>query len=340
MEALDRSTDSHSSSAENAFHRRVAQSPIRALASLLLAFQGLSAKSCISTQCSLLRCSPASISQADAGIRRLQFPRMNAIADESMLGRLRERSIEDENLKPSTSEGLPRCVAATEYTLGGKPITVLQNASCGMEDCGSVIWVAGLHLLDWITASPDRKAIYHSRAVLELGAGTGFVGITLASSGAASVLLTDLPQQVPFLQLNIQANAAHTVRASALPWGLDVPQAVMEDSWDLIVGSDIAYDPDLFEPLAATLSALLRARPSSYALLALGDRSDFVNKSSGTIEHDYDIFFDVAAKHGLEATQIGHVPIRPGSIDDFNTDIFSMRHISASAVPIAPAMEH
>ena len=51
------------------------------------------------------------------------------------------------------------------------------------------------------------------KTILELGAGTGAVGLAASLLGAQSVLLTDLPHLVPCLQANIQVSstpAAHT----------------------------------------------------------------------------------------------------------------------------------
>ncbi len=54
------------------------------------------------------------------------------------------------------------------------------------------------------------------KTILELGAGTGAVGLAASLLGAQSVLLTDLPHLVPCLQANIQVSstpAAHTAAA-------------------------------------------------------------------------------------------------------------------------------
>lgn len=80
------------------------------------------------------------------------------------------------------------------------------------------------------------RGLVRGRRVLELGAGTGLLGLGMALSplGAAEVVITDLPCHLPRLHANIalnmkkRANAANsltpktacTVRAVALPWGV------------------------------------------------------------------------------------------------------------------------
>lgn len=62
------------------------------------------------------------------------------------------------------------------------------------------------------------------RRVLELGAGTGALGIAVAALGG-DVVLTDLPDVVPLTRQNVQLNtasfsdrgSAHVVRASPSP---------------------------------------------------------------------------------------------------------------------------
>ena len=53
----------------------------------------------------------------------------------------------------------------------------------------------------FVAAHPE--CIRH-KTVIELGAGTGVVGLAAACLGAASVVLTDLPTLVPLMSANIK----------------------------------------------------------------------------------------------------------------------------------------
>lgn len=108
-------------------------------------------------------------------------------------------------------------------------------------------------------------------------AGVGLVGQALCHAGATHVLLTDQPHQLPLLRANLKANfgaSSERVAACALCWERALP-AEADGAWDLVVGSDLVYDEDALEPLAATLAALLKRRPGALGLLALPDRAEF-----------------------------------------------------------------
>lgn len=67
--------------------------------------------------------------------------------------------------------------------------------------------------------------------VLELGAGTGLLGMAAAAIWQANVVLTDLPSIVPNLAYNIEANRSSiealggAVDSAALTWGSEIDNA-------------------------------------------------------------------------------------------------------------------
>lgn len=102
--------------------------------------------------------------------------------------------------------------------------------------------------------------------VLELGSGTGLVGIVAACLGA-HVVLTDLPHVIPNAVHNIERNrscylaAGGLMEHQVLRWGVeeDVKQLGDLSSFDLIVASDVVYYDTLFKPLLQTLKWLVGA---------------------------------------------------------------------------------
>ncbi|OAL28969.1 hypothetical protein AYO22_02405 [Fonsecaea multimorphosa] len=87
--------------------------------------------------------------------------------------------------------------------------------------------------------------------VLELGAGTGLVGIAAACIWKTHVLLTDLPEILPNLQRNLEQNQELITRSCgsyesrALDWAdeMDSPQRD-EDKFMVIVAADPIYSAE------------------------------------------------------------------------------------------------
>lgn len=109
--------------------------------------------------------------------------------------------------------------------------------------------------------------------ILELGAGTGLVGIAAAAVLCANVILTDLPEIVPNLDRNVDLNsdivkARHgSARAAILDW--TVPEEIVykddddsvdttSSSYPLIVAADPIYSKDHPKWLVRTIAYHLK----------------------------------------------------------------------------------
>ncbi|XP_021907980.1 protein N-lysine methyltransferase METTL21A-like [Carica papaya] len=101
--------------------------------------------------------------------------------------------------------------------------------------------------------------------ILELGSGTGLVGIAAAATLGADVMVTDLAHVIPNLQFNAEANAdvlasrGGRVKTAPLKWGDpgDVERMEKEFDFDLVLASDVVYHDHLYDPLIETLRLLL-----------------------------------------------------------------------------------
>ena len=137
-------------------------------------------------------------------------------------------------------------------------------------------------------------------SVIELGAGTGVVGLYCARLGARSVTLTDLDEVTPLLELNGALNAVLAadaaaeggVRACALPWGDSaLPPGLRAAPPSLVVLSDVVYDPEGYAPLVASLRALVRAREDAGVAPCL---IVMAHRHRNPEDHR---FFELAARH-------------------------------------------
>ncbi|PHU27031.1 hypothetical protein BC332_05363 [Capsicum chinense] len=99
--------------------------------------------------------------------------------------------------------------------------------------------------------------------ILELGSGTGIVGIAAAAILGAKVTVTDLPHVLPNIQFNVDANSqvlekqTGVVDVAALSWGENLDMEAVGRDYDLILGSDVVYHDHLYEPLIETLRFFL-----------------------------------------------------------------------------------
>ncbi|XP_048747037.2 protein N-lysine methyltransferase METTL21D-like isoform X2 [Ostrea edulis] len=119
-------------------------------------------------------------------------------------------------------------------------------------DVGCVVWDAALVLSKYIE-TPDFKngELLQGKKILELGAGTGCVGIMAAHVGGDAII-TDLPDFVPLIQMNIGENRAllkGSARAQPLTWGQDT----VADYYHYIFLADCIYYDESIDPLVKTL---------------------------------------------------------------------------------------
>lgn len=102
--------------------------------------------------------------------------------------------------------------------------------------------------------------------ILELGAGIGLCGMFIAAMMnkrfRTSVALTDLPEAIEGLNLNVERNnLSSTVQSKVLSWGVSADvEAVMSQFGGripLVIAADCVYWECLYEPLFITLKDLI-----------------------------------------------------------------------------------
>lgn len=142
---------------------------------------------------------------------------------------------------------------------------------------GVHIWCCGPALckfLKWREQTSSQTYSSFDCPVLELGAGTGIVGLTLAWLGA-HVTLTDVePHVLELLRLNVKANfLSDNVDVKLLDFG-DASTFLTRESYRMIVASDVLYKDFHSQLLADTFDAHVPAGSATEILLAYYHRGD------------------------------------------------------------------
>jgi len=148
-------------------------------------------------------------------------------------------------------------------TFFGRSFAVAQAPASG--DHGLVLWDAAVCFLRFLEHNPREAGRLRGRRVLELGAGTGLLGIVLAHCLDCAVTLTDLPAVCGNLAANAAANAlppgaAGSLRVLPYAWdGTATGAAAAALPVDAVVGTDVAYSEAQNPLLLQTAAALARA---------------------------------------------------------------------------------
>ncbi|XP_020600219.1 putative methyltransferase-like protein 21E pseudogene [Phalaenopsis equestris] len=130
------------------------------------------------------------------------------------------------------------------------------------------LWPAATSFLSLLDRDPSPLLLppRSPLRILELGSGTGLVGIAAAAILRAHVTLTDLPHVLPNLRFNAIANAeVVTARGGSLVvrqlrWGVaeDIVEMGSAPAFDAIIASDVVYYDHLIEPLLETIRVFVK----------------------------------------------------------------------------------
>ncbi|KAI1091844.1 putative methyltransferase-domain-containing protein [Rostrohypoxylon terebratum] len=122
--------------------------------------------------------------------------------------------------------------------------------------------------------------------VLELGSGTGLLGLAAAAIWQTDVVLTDLPSIIPNLAFNIEKNRSTIellgggVDSGALTWGSDDDNAERfskKNQFKIVLVADPLYDDDHPELLSSAIHEHLTVDKDARAVIMVPQR-DLVTK--------------------------------------------------------------
>ncbi|XP_007886402.1 protein-lysine methyltransferase METTL21D isoform X2 [Callorhinchus milii] len=139
---------------------------------------------------------------------------------------------------------------------GGPELRIHQRVAGGV---GSVVWDAALVLGRYLESGAflgGGRSRLAGKQVLELGSGTGAVGLMAAAQGA-HVTVTDLEELQDLLNMNINENrhlVSGSIQAKVLKWG-EIVHDILPDP-DYILVADCIYYEQSLEPLLKTMKEL------------------------------------------------------------------------------------
>ncbi|GLD92220.1 hypothetical protein PINS_up000753 [Pythium insidiosum] len=170
--------------------------------------------------------------------------------------------------------------------LPGLEREILLAESPGNLGIGGKLWDSCLVLTRYLRTHPE---LLQGRHVIELGSGLGLVGIYCAMLGA-HVTLTDMEEVIPLLDYNIRLNfkdsTAQMPRAVAHMWGTSTERLGVTP--DVIVMSDVVYDPEGYAPLVTSLTALAKT-PATTILMAHRSRNPMEGQFFDLLGQQFDV---------------------------------------------------
>lgn len=125
--------------------------------------------------------------------------------------------------------------------------------------------------------APDARA-------LELGSGTGLVGLAAAGTWDVPVLLTDLPEIVPNLQRNVDANRVllkSQVDVAVLDWRDKTSRKKESEKFDLVLAADPIYSPEHPALVAGMVGVWMKRGSEARAIVEMPLRDGFEAEREG-----------------------------------------------------------
>ncbi|KAI4271389.1 MAG: hypothetical protein LQ337_006047 [Flavoplaca oasis] len=182
----------------------------------------------------------------------------------------------------SVQEKRPVTYTAPVLDVDPPTVTILEapNLLASNGDTGNRTWDAALFLATYLFA--DGRRFIQDKSILELGAGLGFVSVFCGKHlGARHVLLTDASEAIlNTAKQNAELNGVdNIVQTSVLEWGTRDFDLVSQSegeavSYDLILGSDMLYEPRDFPALMSTSQDLFARYPKIQMLISSAVRRE------------------------------------------------------------------
>uniref|UniRef100_A0A8C8VQ70 Histone-arginine methyltransferase METTL23 n=1 Tax=Pelusios castaneus TaxID=367368 RepID=A0A8C8VQ70_9SAUR len=125
---------------------------------------------------------------------------------------------------------------------------------------GMYVWPCAVVLAQYLWF---HRRMLPGKRILEIGAGVSLPGIVAAKCGA-EVTLSDaeeLPQSLKNCQRSCELNNLLGVHIIGLTWGQISPNLLSLPQVDIILASDVFFDPEDFEDVISTVYFLMKKNP-------------------------------------------------------------------------------
>lgn len=154
------------------------------------------------------------------------------------------------------------------------------------EGCGGQLWPAGMVLSKYMLRK--HKDDIQDSSIVELGAGSGLVGLAVAIGCGIdkTLLITDQKPMFALMEQNIILNNLQSkARAAIYDWGELVPAQVPSHP-DIILAADCVYFEPAFPLLQKTLADLIGKKTVCYFCFKKRRRADlhFMKAARKTFE--------------------------------------------------------
>ena len=148
------------------------------------------------------------------------------------------------------------------------------------------LWPSSIALLDVLESHPH---LIQNKHVLEIGAGIGLPSLMMADI-VKSIQISDYDKEaVALLQKNIEHLQLQNAEALQLDWNA-IPENIQPD---VVLLSDVNYDPTQFDPLVALIDNFIQQ--GCTIILSTPQRimaSPFVQKIETSITEQYEVLVD------------------------------------------------
>ncbi|KJA24587.1 hypothetical protein HYPSUDRAFT_136012 [Hypholoma sublateritium FD-334 SS-4] len=166
----------------------------------------------------------------------------------------------------SVEDGLLKFHFGHTWTSIARPLSVSLNVDAS-PGCGGLAWPAGQILASYLVQKGPEYV--KNRNVLELGSGTGLVGIAVGQFPSAKVWITDQAPLLSIMNRNVSLNNLQgRVAVAELNWGAQIPIDIPQP--DIVLAADCVYFEPAFPLLVQTLNDL--ASPSTEILFCYKKR--------------------------------------------------------------------